>query len=283
MRAEEGLRQAGRPTDFMLLQSPGPSLGLKPRVDGAAELQPMEGDILDFANKGYVHLLPSTSSSVVAKFALTADGRAAGAAPTSGEVVSSSDDPPPSADEVLGWLAELAKSGHGAALLANGDALLSEAAQRFGASAVETVAEELIGLGEDGLIDFDDPSGGIDQLSSSQHLTRAGHFRLTTFGRDRAQPSSAPPPSPNITQIVHAAQAQVAAGDINNFVSFTALLDRVEEALDEVDGVNDDARQEARSMLDKLRGASGTVATGTASGAGGALLGAVLKKVLGFE
>ena len=143
------------------------------------------------------------------------------------------------------------------------------------------MADALIDLRDDGLIEFADPSRGVDQISSAQRLGNGGRFRLTAYGRDRAEPPRQS--STNVTQIVHAAQAQVAAGDINNYVTFTQLLDRVEQALEELDGVDEEAREEARGILAKLRGATGTIATGTASGAGGALLGAVLKQALGLQ
>lgn len=281
VRAEEELRQASRPTDFMLIQMPGPSFGLKPHVEGAEQLQPMEGDVLDLEAAGYVRTLPSTSASVVVRFGLTDAGRLAGAGPPGAAVAATDDAPPPSPDDVLRWLADLARSHAGAATLTRGHALLDEARRRFGDPNESVVADALVDLGEDGLIDFDDPSRALDQLSSAQRLSNGGRFRLTAGGRDRVEAGSQPPPS--VTQIVHAAQAQVAAGNINNYVTFNALLDRVSEAIDEVDGVDDATREEAKGLVDKLRGTSATVATGAASSGAGALLGAVLKKVLGFD
>lgn len=81
VRAEEGLRRDGLPTDFMLLQMPGPSFGFKPAVPGSEALHPTEGDILDHETAGYVHTMSSTSSSVLARFSLTSTGRVAGTAP----------------------------------------------------------------------------------------------------------------------------------------------------------------------------------------------------------
>lgn len=279
--AEDALRREGRPTDFMLLQMPGPRFGFKPAVPGSEELLPMEGDIYDLEDAGFVRTTESSSSSVIARFTLTSDGRAAGAVPPDTLPIVTNAPPPSSADDVLRWLNELSKSPAGAGHLSSGRALLAEAEQRFGPGTAEAVADALIDLGQDGLIDFDDPSRGIEQISSAQRLGNGGRFRLTVYGRDRAEPPRQTPT--NVTQIVHAAQAQVAAGDINNYVTFTQLLDRVEQALDDLEGVDEDAREEARGMLTKLRAATGTVATGTASGAGGALLGAVLKQALGLQ
>lgn len=247
----------------MLLQMPGPSFGLKPPVAGPEGLQVMEADILDLEANGHVRLLPSNSSSVVAKFTLTSAGRAAGSPPSGsvGEVVG--DGPPPSDEEVLRWLAELRTSARGAGLLANGGALLEEADRRFREDTVDAVAASLIALGEDELIVFDDASRSIDQISDRQRLVRAGVFRLTATGRDRAEPPAGTPTT--VIQIVHAVQAQVAAGSINNYVTFSALLDRAEEALDQVHGVDEETREEARGIIDKLRAASGTIASGASS------------------
>jgi CheY-like chemotaxis protein len=85
-----------------------------------------------------------------------------------------------------------------------------------------------------------------------------------------------------ITQIVHATQAQVALGDIQSFGSYSDLLDRVAEALEELQDVDDADREEARRLLGKLRSASGSIAVGAAASSGGALLGTVLKQLLGL-
>jgi len=61
------------------------------------------------------------------------------------------------------------------------------------------------------------------------------------------------------------------------------VLDRADWALEEIQGVDEETRAEARAMLEKLRGATGTVATGTAIGAGGTLLGPVFKQILGLS
>ena len=53
-------------------------------------------------------------------------------------------------------------------------------------------------------------------------------------------------------------------------------------AIDEVQGVSEEAKEEARGMLDKLRGAAGTAATSAAGSAGGTLLGSLLKEIFGL-
>lgn len=278
---DQRLRDKGRPTDFLLLRMPGGRMGLKPGIETEEELAPTEADVLDLQAEDYVHLLPSTSGSVVAKFALSASGRTAGRpravrANLGGQAP---DTAPPSLDDVLGWLAGLEGLGSGSAILADGGALINEAMARFGTEHLGAVASRLIDLRDGGLLLFDDPAALLEQISDADRLGMGGQFRLTVTGRDRAVPR---PSAANITQIIHAAQAQVAAGNIHNYVSFEQLLDRVDRALEEVDRVDEDTRAEARTMLDKLRAASGTIATGTATSAGGTLLGAVLKQALGL-
>ena len=238
--------------------------------------------MLDFEHAGYVHRLTSTSRDVVLKFALSASGREAGRERT---VTAGIADPPvetapASSDDVLRWLAGLEESGPGSRILRDGGTLVNQALEQFGLEHHEAVCRRLFDLRDDGLILFEDPGAQLQRVSDADRLGMAEHFRLSAPGRDRAAPSV--PPSTSVMQIVNAVNAQVAAGDITNYVSFEQLLDRVDQALTEITGVDEEARAEARGMLEKLRGVSGTIATGTVTGAGGALLGTVLKHALGL-
>jgi hypothetical protein len=188
---------------------------------------------------------------------------------------------PPNLDDVLRWLVELEESAADSNLLSDGGDLLDRAGTDFGAEHLETVARRLIDLGNEGLIRFDDPGVRLDQLSTTDRLGMAREFRATTHGRDRARQQAAPS-VPHIVQIVNTTTAQVAAGDIPNIVSFAAFLDRAEEEIDGLEGVEEEARDEARSLVQRLRAATGQAATGAVGGAGGAVLGAVLKQLLGL-
>jgi hypothetical protein len=282
---ENEMRERGQPTDFILLQMPGPRTGLKPGIADEDTLAPVLGDILDLETEGYVHMLSSRSSTVLAAFALTAAGRAAG---RRSAVQADIQEPvpstaPPSADDVLAWMARLAKEADGSGLLAAGGALLNAALDRFGQEHLESVARHMIDLQDDGLLAFDDPLAGIDQLPESERLSRASGFRLTAFGRDRVVYAGGRTRESSITQIVLAEKAQVAAGNIeNHFESYNELLDRIAEALEALTDIDEEAKQEARGILDKLRSASGTIATGASASAGGAVLGGVLKGILGL-
>lgn len=136
---------------------------------------------------------------------------------------------------------------------------------------------------DQGFVNFDDPSANVDQISESQRLGTGGDFRVTATGRDRVRHQQRPGGDTHITQVINAVNAQVAAGSIQNFVTFQAFLDRAEETIDALDDIDEEAREEAKGLVAKLRGATGTVATGVASGAGGAVLGTVFKKLLGLD
>jgi hypothetical protein len=281
-RADNRLRAEGRPAEFMLIEGAGGVVGFKPDVPGAMELSPSEADILDLQATGYVYARQSKSAMVSIVFALSAAGRNAGQ-PRS--VTADIQNPerataPPSADDVLAWLYSLMASGPGSSILDSGGALINEAGSRFGHEHVETVARALADLAREGLLLFDNPAGEIDQLAMSERISLASEFRLTSAGLDRARGNLTA--TPTILQIVNTTNAQVAAGDINNYASFDELLDRAEGELNRLDGIDAATHEDARGLLAKLRSASGTVATGTATSAGGALVGALLRQLLGL-
>jgi uncharacterized phage infection (PIP) family protein YhgE len=191
------------------------------------------------------------------------------------------DVPPPSLDSVLGWLADLEKTAQGSGLLNQGHALLNQAVSDFGEAQVEAVANRLIDLRDEGFVTFIDPAAAIDQLPSADRLGMASDFRLRSTGHDRLKAQA--PTEASVIQIVNATTAQVAAGNIiNQFGSFDELLDALAAKIGQVEGVDEEAKQEARSILDKLRSASGTAATSAMGSAGGALLGSVLKQFTGL-
>jgi hypothetical protein len=246
------------------------------------EFSPSEAHILDLQAASYVHARPSNSTMVSIVFALSAAGRNAGRPRT---VTADIQNPerltaPPSSDDVLAWLYGLTASGAGSSILDSGGALINEALDRFGHEHVETAARALADLAHEGLLLFDDPAREIDQLAMSERISLASEFRLTSAGLDRVRGDR--PAAPTILQIVNATNAQVAAGDINNYASFIELLDRAEGELDRLDGIDAATQEEARGIFAKLRSASGTVATGTATSAGGALVGALLRQLLGL-
>jgi hypothetical protein len=268
----------------MFIQMAGPSYGLKPNIEGEQELAPLEADFLDLQDAGYLHALAITSPSVLAHFALTAAGRSAGQTRAVTADVQRPTPPtaPPTADDILQWLHGLSVSPQGSDILASGGALINEALSAYGPEQIETVARRILDLSASGLLLLDDPAAEIDQLTSADRVGMTQDMRLSTTGLDRIDSRRASPATPPITQIIYATQAQVAAGDIHNYVSFDDLLDRLAEALTQLDDVDDEAREEARGLLDKLRSASGKVAVGAAASSGGAVLGTLFKQLLGL-
>lgn len=285
---EAELVAEGRPTDFMLLQMAGPSWGLKPGIPNEQELAPREGDLLELADAGHLRDLgPSTSTGVLLKFAVTSSGRrlAAGGSvardhgrPTPGVA-------PPSADDVLGWVADMAVTGPGSQALATGAGFINDALARYGEDQLARVAGHLVDLKSEGLVAFDDPMAEIDQVELVDRVGMAVDLRLTSYGRDRVRAlgASTGAHGPSTVQFVFAEQAQVAARDVNNsFNTYDELLDRIAEALANMPDVSDADRDEAKSLLERLRGKADSVTTAAAGGAGGAVLGALFRQMLGL-
>ena len=83
-----------------------------------------------------------------------------------------------------------------------------------------------------------------------------------------------------VNQIVNATNAQVAAGDVINFVSFGQLLDTAQQQLEQLADLSQADREEAQGIIDRLRSATTEVAIGAAGGGGGAVIGAILMGLL---
>jgi hypothetical protein len=284
VQREDELRAEGREAEWIFMRMPGGRTGFKPDIPNEGSLRITHGDLLDLAAMGYLHELSSTSASVAMKFALTAAGRAAGRPrPVVQEIGPDAPAPGPSPgeDEVLAWLVALERSP-GAGAMADGGMLLNQALTDLGAEHLDGVARRILDLRDQGFVVFDDPSASIDQLTDRERLGNGRDFRVTAFGRDRVRDQQRPAGDRHVTQIINAVNAQVAAGNIQNFVTFQAFLDRAEEVIDALDDIDEDAREEAKGLLARLRGATGTVATSAAGGAGGAVLGAVFKQLLGL-
>jgi len=278
------LRADGRSADFLLVQARGGRFALKPGVEGIAELNLQEGDILDLEEEGFVRTQGSAPANVRLKFSLTSLGRTAGRplAVTADIRDAPPTEAPPSSDDVLAWIYVLSATGPGGAILETGGALVNEAIARFGPTHVERVARAIIDLRDEGYLAFDDPAAHIDQFADSERLSHGRDFRVMSAGRDRVQPGQSASLQA-ITQIIYATNAQVAARDINNYVSFNQLLDDVGAELEALEGIDEEARVEAKSILSKLRSATGTIATGSAASAGGALLGGLIRQLLGLS
>jgi hypothetical protein len=87
----------------------------------------------------------------------------------------------------------------------------------------------------------------------------------------------------SVVQIIHATQAQISARDINNFASFDEFVDALREALEGVVDIDVATKQEALGLVDKLRMATGSMATVAGGGAAAAVVGAAIKQLLGLS
>ena len=279
--SEDQLRDKGRAAEWILMQLPRGRTGLKPGIPNGGSLDVTHADLLDLTGEGYVHELPYSGSTVLMKFALTGAGRAAGRPPAVVQQVGPTappPGPPPGLDEVLAWIVAL-ESSPAAGALADGGRLGNKVIADFGTEHREIVAWRILDLRDEGLVRFEDFAAKLDQLSDADRLSMASGFRVTTAGRDRVRKQKRPDGNTHITQIINAVNAQVAAGDIQNYVTFQAFLDRAEEAIEALDDIDEQTREEAKGLLDKLRGATGTVATSAAGGAAGTVVGAVFTRL----
>lgn len=188
----------------------------------------------------------------------------------------------PSDDDVLAWLSVLSADAVRVHALESGGAIVNQAIARYGQEQLSPFARSIMHLQEEGFVAFEDPAATIDQASIVDRLRMAVDLRLTARGRDRVRQSTEGfGRSP--VQIVVAEQAQIAARDINNqFNTYDELLARIAAGIEAIDGISDETRDEARGFLQKLRAKSDSVATGTATAAGGAVVGALLRQLLGL-
>lgn len=75
---------------------------------------------------------------------------------------------------------------------------------------------------------------------------------------------------------------QVATGDINQFTVFMQVLDRATEEIDALEGIDDEVKDEAKGLLDQLRGKATSASGQVLTGAAGELVAGVLARVLGL-
>lgn len=266
---DDKMRTTGRDPSFLLVQASGAGSALKPG-NGIAVT---ESDVRDLMELGYLREL-AASRGVRVKFSVTAAGRAAG---RTRPVVSTAEPDPilfgpprPGIEEVLAWVAAL--EDHSPSTLESGGALVNQALQDFDERQLDAVCRRLIELAEARLIVFTDPARSLPQLPAPDRIGKGSEFRITVGGRDRLTQRKAITGT-TVTQIITAANAQVAAGNITNFVSFSALLDAAEQQLGQLEDLDSNDRYEAQSIIDKLRSATTDIAIGAVGGGGGTVLG----------
>jgi hypothetical protein len=152
-------------------------------------------------------------------------------------------------------------------------------------------AESQLASGERGLFDRVWPKGAtyreIDEMMNYCCDRAYAHRRLQIeqdahLGPGVRHPSIDDTRQLGTTQIIHAGQVQIAGRDVHNVSTYEEMLDRLTDAVAQADEVTPAAREEAHGLLDRLRSASGDAAIEAASTSGGALLGTLLKQLLGL-
>jgi len=291
-RAEQRLEAEGRPErEFILLRLPRGEVGLKPGLNAGDGPIPREGEVRELEDAGYLTTRGSSSTGVVTVMSLTEEARLTVARPRVALDVQRAPERAeialtvaPTADEVLSWLAGIDQRPGGAVHLADGSALVQLIVNEFPYEHANIVVRRIRGLLADGLVDFDEPDAPIDQISEMEQLASVRGVRITIAGSDRLQDMEATGPSPAVIFQTISAQhiEQIAGRDVNNITTFDEFLDAAEAAIAQAEDVPEDAKDEARGLLDKLRAGGGTIATGSAASAGGAVLAGILKNLFGL-
>jgi len=191
--------------------------------------------------------------------------------------------PLPTQTQLLKWISTLAETAAGQGSLADGNEFIRAAVQNFGIDP-DAFASRALDLQADGLLRFEDPLAQIDQATDQDRLGDASDIRLTVPGERIA----APPDESKLLQIVNAVHAQVAGGDVTGDINvttnitFNEFLDQIDDQIASLQGITEEDRAEARGMIEKMRAGAGRLASGTATSAAGAVVGALLKEMLGL-
>jgi hypothetical protein len=137
----------------------------------------------------------------------------------------------------------------------------------------EVFSRRVLALIADGYLSGKVP--GLDQTTAEQELARTIDLDLTIQATEQHREER------SINVYGSVVNSQVAGGNITQYTVITQLLDRAYEAVDALD-VDADAKQEAKGLLDVLRGkataAAGTIVTSTSA----ALVTDVLAKLIGL-
>jgi len=273
--ADRALRRSGRdPEQFILIYAGGMTINVLHSGWDDSWPSPTSQDIDDLGELGYLRVQPS--DNLQRKFDLTVRGR---------EQTEVLDQPgtafvggtAPSLDVVLDWL--LVNEARLAEELRSPDAILdvAEAEGLIEGQGREALADRIVNLFKAGYLDGDLPD--LDQATSVTRLELSEGLSLSMKAHDRGETKER---GPSITVLGSVIASQVATGNIENFVSFTQVLDQAEETIAQLDDVDEASRDEALSLIDVLKGKGADIGGQTLSGAGGGLLAAVLGKLIGL-
>jgi hypothetical protein len=239
-------------------------------------------DVDDLEELGYVRVLERTGLKRV--FALTVKGRTAGAQldQTANFPVSPGGGRAPSAPDTLRWLVQQADANP--AILDLPTRILDLAItqgviEHNGRNALARRIRELVNQGFL-TADFAD----FDQGSDEQLLANTQNLALTVAAHreagETAASSARAAPVTNIYNTI--VNSQIAGGNITNTTTFVDVLVQVEQALDQLDGVAPEDREEAKGLLRRLLGKGAEIGGEVITDTAGALVSAALSKVLGL-
>lgn len=276
--ADRSLRDDGLdPEPFLLIYSGGGSkLIHHPRWDDSWVV-PTAEDVDDLEELGFVRTEPGRNTKRL--FSPTVRGREQAKVLKEQRSTEASVGPPPALNEVLSWLVQ--RSGSRPSDFAAPTRLLDAAIDDgfIDASSRGGFAGSLLQLAEEGFLTGDIPD--FQQANAEHRLGLSSGLALTMKAHDRAAAASGAAVQ-SLQFYGPVVAGQIAAGDIHNYVSFGALLDRAENELADLDDVDDGARNEAQQIIETLRGKAVSGAVVVATGAGGALLANILGQLIGL-
>ena len=238
---------------------------------------PDQHTIDDLEEMGILRLESRSGNSRT--FALTVRGREEAAAVAEQHAApAASGGRAPSAREVLRWLVAVARDEP--ACFDIPERLLDRAVseQMIDFAGREPFAHRILGLVEQGYLRGNVPA--LEFGTGQQRLARTQNLEITVAADqfvERVAPSASV-----VTIIGNVINSQVAAGDINSFVTFNDVLDRAYAEVEALGDVDPDVKAEAKGLLARLRTRAVTGAGEIMTGAGGAIAAGVISRLLGL-
>jgi hypothetical protein len=141
----------------------------------------------------------------------------------------------------------------------------------------EPLARRILGLVEEGYLRGDLPD--VDQATAEQTISMTQNLHLSVRAAQMEDSVVHETPSTVFAPIIN---SQIAGGDITNYVTFVDVLDRAYEEVEALDDVDEEIKDEAKHLIDQLRGKAAVASSQVVTGAGGALLAEVLARLLGL-
>ena len=237
---------------------------------------PSEHTIDDLAELGLLRVEPSANKART--FALTMRGRGEGAALTERMTSKrSSGGRAPAADMTLRWLVSTYEE---APECFDAPGRLIDRAVTEGMidmAGREPVARRILGLVADGYLRGNVPA--LDQATAEQVLSLTTDLELTIRAHESGD---RPAEGQKVTFLGPVINSQVAGGDISNYTVFVEVLDRAYQEVEALDNVDVETKEQAKGLLDRLRGKAGSASEEVATSAAGELVAGVVARLIGM-